>query len=144
MEYPSYLVHFNKNHSPKNGQFTFGDGDGDGTRNDHAHQKKGSFSPKAKTLNSEYKKSTKIKNVTERKDSLTKQLKDPDINDFPNLKKAVLKDLAAIDPEYRDQYLNYVEERQIKRGSNFIKGAIAGTLTGLGFKGAVTAHDLFK
>ena len=28
--YPTYLVHFNKNHDPKNGQFTFGDGDGDG------------------------------------------------------------------------------------------------------------------
>ena len=30
MSYPTYLVHFNKNHSPKNGQFVSGDGDGDG------------------------------------------------------------------------------------------------------------------
>ena len=27
-----YLIHFNQNHNPKNGQFTFGDGDGDGER----------------------------------------------------------------------------------------------------------------
>ena len=32
------LVHFNQNHSPKNGQFTFGDGDGDGIINDHLNQ----------------------------------------------------------------------------------------------------------
>lgn len=38
MEYPTYLIHFNRNHSSKNGQFTSGDGDGDGTRNDHAHR----------------------------------------------------------------------------------------------------------
>ena len=30
----SYLIHFNKNHSPKNGQFVSGDGDGDGSTND--------------------------------------------------------------------------------------------------------------
>lgn len=36
--YPSYLIHFNRNHSSKNGQFTSGDGDGDGTRNDHGHR----------------------------------------------------------------------------------------------------------
>lgn len=34
-KYPTYLVHFNKNHSSKNGQFTFGDGDGDNIRDDH-------------------------------------------------------------------------------------------------------------
>ena len=34
----NYLVHFNKNHNPKNGQFTFGDGDGDGIRDDHSNQ----------------------------------------------------------------------------------------------------------
>lgn len=30
-----YLIHFNKNHSKKNGQFDTGDGDGDGIRDDH-------------------------------------------------------------------------------------------------------------
>ena len=40
MSYPSYLVHFNKNHSKKNGQFVSGDGDGDGIANDHANQRK--------------------------------------------------------------------------------------------------------
>ena len=35
MDYPTYLVHFNKNHSKKNGQFTYGDGDGDGTADEH-------------------------------------------------------------------------------------------------------------
>ena len=37
----SYLIHYNKNHSSKNGQFTSGDGDGDGIANDHAHRSKG-------------------------------------------------------------------------------------------------------
>jgi len=40
MNYPTYLVHYNKNHSKANGQFTSGDGDGDGISNDHANQKK--------------------------------------------------------------------------------------------------------
>lgn len=38
--YPDYLVHYNKNHSKSNGQFTSGDGDGDGIVNDHANQYK--------------------------------------------------------------------------------------------------------
>lgn len=38
MAHSNYLVHFNKNHSPKNGQFTNGDGDGDGILNDHKNQ----------------------------------------------------------------------------------------------------------
>lgn len=35
----NYLAHFNKNHDPKNGRFTFGDGDGDGQLNDRAQRK---------------------------------------------------------------------------------------------------------
>lgn len=35
-----YLVHFNKNHSPTNGQFATGDGDGDGIADDHKNQRK--------------------------------------------------------------------------------------------------------
>ena len=48
MYYPDYLVHYNKNHSPKNGQFTSGDGDGDGISNDHAHRSKKKASKKSK------------------------------------------------------------------------------------------------
>lgn len=44
MSYPSYLIHFNKNHSSKNGQFISGDGDGDGEINDG--KKKGQYSAK--------------------------------------------------------------------------------------------------
>lgn len=40
MEYPNYLIHFNKNHSAKNGQFVSGDGDGDGIIDDHKNEKK--------------------------------------------------------------------------------------------------------
>lgn len=36
--YPSYLIHYNKNHSKTNGQFISGDGDGDGVANDHAQR----------------------------------------------------------------------------------------------------------
>lgn len=36
----AYLIHYNKNHSKSNGQFTSGDGDGDGIANDHANQRK--------------------------------------------------------------------------------------------------------
>ena len=35
MSYPSYLIHYNKNHSKANGQFVRGDGDGDGTADEH-------------------------------------------------------------------------------------------------------------
>lgn len=47
--YPDYLVHYNKNHSSKNGQFISGDGDGDGIVNDNANRskkKKGQYSAK--------------------------------------------------------------------------------------------------
>ena len=40
MYYPDYLIHFNKNHSPKNGQFVSGDGDGDGQIDDRHNGKK--------------------------------------------------------------------------------------------------------
>lgn len=36
----SYLMHYNKNHSKANGQFTSGDGDGDGISDDHHNQSK--------------------------------------------------------------------------------------------------------
>lgn len=36
----NYLVHYNKNHSKTNGQFTSGDGDGDGIVDDHHNQSK--------------------------------------------------------------------------------------------------------
>lgn len=39
MSYPTYLVHFNRNHDSKNGQFTYGDGDGDGKINDTEYDK---------------------------------------------------------------------------------------------------------
>lgn len=32
-----YIMHFNKNHNPANGQFAPGDGDGDGIVNDHKY-----------------------------------------------------------------------------------------------------------
>ena len=38
--YPTYLVHFNKNHDPKNGQFAEGDGDGDGIVDDRHYNSK--------------------------------------------------------------------------------------------------------
>ena len=46
-----YLMHFNKNHDPKNGQFTFGDGDDDGIRDDHAHRGKKDTPIAVKALN---------------------------------------------------------------------------------------------
>lgn len=36
----AYLVHFNGNHSSKNGQFTYGDGDKDGITDDHHNYSK--------------------------------------------------------------------------------------------------------
>ena len=36
-----YLIHFNSNHSPRNGQFIRGDGDNDGIVDDHGHRRKG-------------------------------------------------------------------------------------------------------
>ena len=38
----SYLIHFNKNHSSKDGRFVSGDGDGDGQLNDNANRSKDS------------------------------------------------------------------------------------------------------
>lgn len=49
--YADYLVHFNKNHSSKNGQFTFGDGDGDGISDDHHNYKKNGWAVSRKLQN---------------------------------------------------------------------------------------------
>lgn len=46
--YPSYLIHFNRQHDPKTGKFTFGDGDGDGVSNDHKNQDKSSVDRSAR------------------------------------------------------------------------------------------------
>lgn len=46
----AYLIHYNKNHSTKNGQFISGDGDGDGIPNDHKNQKYGYKYEKASNL----------------------------------------------------------------------------------------------
>lgn len=64
----NYLMHFNKNHSPKDGKFTSGDGDGDGQINDHAHrikmQKKLNKALKKAEIASEaYEKSKKYQRV---------------------------------------------------------------------------------
>lgn len=65
MYYPDYLIHYNKNHSAKNGQFTSGDGDGDGIANDHAHRSKKDGGRKlitrsqAKSMNTNSKKAIK-------------------------------------------------------------------------------------
>ena len=40
----SYLIHFNGNHSSKDGRFISGDGDGDGQLNDNANRGKKRFS----------------------------------------------------------------------------------------------------
>lgn len=44
-QFGSYLCHFNKNHSSKNGQFTFGDGDGDGSNDERG--RRGRYKPEA-------------------------------------------------------------------------------------------------
>lgn len=52
MEYPTYLIHFNQNHSPKNGQFTFGDGDSDGVSDERG--RRGRYKPEAIGNGSQY------------------------------------------------------------------------------------------
>jgi len=48
--YGNYLVHFNHNHSRKNGQFTSGDGDGDGVVDDHHNYSKNKVSGETKSV----------------------------------------------------------------------------------------------
>ena len=55
----SYLMHYNKNHSKANGQFTSGDGDGDGIANDHANQRK-SNSDRLREATAQAKKEKKV------------------------------------------------------------------------------------
>ena len=54
MAYPSYLIHYNKNHSKANGQFVRGDGDGDGTADEHHRYSKNGITNDHK--NQKYKK----------------------------------------------------------------------------------------
>ena len=55
MAYPSYLIHYNKNHSKKNGQFVSGDGDGDGTADEHhRYSKNGVKDSKSYNIQKEY------------------------------------------------------------------------------------------
>lgn len=48
MAYPNYLIHYNKNHSKKNGQFVSGDGDGDGTADEHHRYSKNGIKEESK------------------------------------------------------------------------------------------------
>ena len=64
MKYPSYLVHYNQNHSAKNGQFISGDGDGDGISNDHKNQKKTTARKTTAKKTTSKKKTTKKKTTT--------------------------------------------------------------------------------
>ena len=49
MAYPNYLIHFNKLHSRKNGQFISGDGDGDGTADEHHRYSKNGVKSKERS-----------------------------------------------------------------------------------------------
>lgn len=55
MAYPNYLIHYNKNHSKKNGQFISGDGDGDGTADEHHRYSEKGISVKSQTKSGTYK-----------------------------------------------------------------------------------------
>lgn len=56
MYYQNYIIHYNKNHSSKNGQFVSGDGDGDGIANDHANRRKEPTHRGTKSMNTKSKK----------------------------------------------------------------------------------------
>lgn len=56
-----YLIHYNKNHSKANGQFTSGDGDGDGIVDDHHNQNK--FLNKDGSLSDYGKKSARLNSI---------------------------------------------------------------------------------
>jgi hypothetical protein len=51
----AYLIHYNKNHSKKNGQFISGDGDGDGTADEHHRYSKNGVSVKTEVKTGKYK-----------------------------------------------------------------------------------------
>ena len=69
MEHPSYLIHYNKNHSKANGQFVSGDGDGDGQVNDRAARKAQKEKDRAKL------KATRKKIINEQKSAWQKKSK---------------------------------------------------------------------
>ena len=68
--YPSYLIHYNKNHSKSNGQFVSGDGDGDGQVNDRAAKKAQKERDRAKL------KATRRKIIRDQKNSWKNKSKD--------------------------------------------------------------------
>ncbi len=51
-QFGNYICHFNQNHSPKNGQFTFGDGDGDGASDERG--RRGRYKPEVIGNGSQY------------------------------------------------------------------------------------------
>ena len=69
MHYPSYLIHYNKNHSKSNGQFVSGDGDGDGRVNDRAAKKAQKEKDRAKL------KATRRKIIRDQKNAWKKKSK---------------------------------------------------------------------
>lgn len=70
MSYPTYLIHYNKNHSKANGQFVSGDGDGDGISNDHNNQKKQLTSAEKKAKERAQLKRTRKKIINQQKQYL--------------------------------------------------------------------------
>lgn len=104
-----YLVHFNKNHSSKNGQFTSGDGDGDGIADDHRNQKEKKFykSIGSKTTGEYYDKAVKA----EEQGNIRK-------------KNKYLKEMSKSSKKDEKEALRLGDEKrakQIKSGRLFIK-----------------------
>lgn len=65
MSYPSYLIHYNKLHSKKNGQFISGDGDSDGVADEHHRYSKNGVKVNKK-LYKQVEKSRSYEEATER------------------------------------------------------------------------------
>lgn len=151
MEYPTYLIHFNKNHSPKNGQFTSGDGDGDNIRDDHHNYSKNKVtSPDGRTIkvNRGTRKAmdmlAKTNYIKDKKkelslDEVDKIISQMDLSKYKNderwrLTKAnLLEEAVKVDPSYRKAFLDSNRDREIiidNRKKGMSQAATRGLLTG--------------
>lgn len=140
-----YLCHFNKNHSPKNGQFVSGDGDGDGQVDDHGSKKikfgsadtvKGSINPRNPKNSSAGLKATnkKLSKSSIFRSSSAADFKNPDGTiDNKSYTISGLKKLGVGSALMVGGILTTkLAPSTIAKGAGFVSAALGGYVTGYG------------
>ena len=141
----AYLIHYNKNHSPKNGQFTSGDGDADGVRDDHHNYSKNKVTSPKGDWGPHDSRDRKYRKKLIKMDK-QRQLYDDEFENSEFGKKA-RENLTKIVKEYRDLEEKAQNKRQYwddEKGWTFKDKKFDEKITNAAKAGEAAEWDYFK